>query len=46
LRQRNWIQICLMGEFSPDKLDSLLTWLAKHAAPNRQNSSVPAAVAV
>jgi aspartate aminotransferase-like enzyme len=33
LRQRNWIQICLMGEFSPDKLESLTSWLGKNAAP-------------
>jgi aspartate aminotransferase-like enzyme len=31
LRQRNWIQICLMGEYSPDKLESLTTWLGKNA---------------
>jgi aspartate aminotransferase-like enzyme len=32
LRQRNWIQICLMGEYSREKLDGLLAWLARHAA--------------
>jgi aspartate aminotransferase-like enzyme len=31
LRQRNWIQICLMGEYSREKLDGLLAWLARHA---------------
>ncbi len=45
LRQRNWIQICLMGEYSTEKLESLLTWLTKHAAPVRNNSSIPMAVA-
>jgi predicted DNA-binding protein (MmcQ/YjbR family) len=45
LRRRNWIQICLMGEYSPEKLDSLLAWLAKHAAPNRNTASVPMTVA-
>jgi aspartate aminotransferase-like enzyme len=45
LRQRNWIQICLMGEYSPEKLESLLTWLGKHAVPVRNNSAVSMAVA-
>jgi aspartate aminotransferase-like enzyme len=31
LRQRNWIQICLMGEYSREKLDGLLACLARHA---------------
>jgi aspartate aminotransferase-like enzyme len=30
LRRRNWIQICLMGEYSKDKIEALLTWLARH----------------
>ena len=38
LRQRNWIQICLMGEYSPEKLDTLLVWLGKHAAPSRNGA--------
>ena len=29
LRQRNWIQICLMGEYSREKLDGLLACLAR-----------------
>jgi aspartate aminotransferase-like enzyme len=33
LRQRNWIQICMMGEYSPESLESLTTWLARNAAP-------------
>ncbi|HUD49663.1 MAG TPA: aminotransferase class V-fold PLP-dependent enzyme [Candidatus Baltobacteraceae bacterium] len=45
LRNRNWIQICLMGEYSPEKLESLLVWLAKNAAPARNNSPVPMTVA-
>ncbi|HEX3989254.1 MAG TPA: aminotransferase class V-fold PLP-dependent enzyme [Verrucomicrobiae bacterium] len=45
LRQRNWIQICLMGEYSPDKLETLLTWLGKHAAPTRITAAVPMTVA-
>jgi aspartate aminotransferase-like enzyme len=40
LRQRNWIQICLMGEYSPEKLESLLTWLGKNASPTRSNPPV------
>jgi hypothetical protein len=31
LRQRNWVQICLMGEYSREKLDGLLACLARHA---------------
>jgi aspartate aminotransferase-like enzyme len=30
LRRRNWIQICLMGEYSKDKIESLLTWLTRN----------------
>jgi aspartate aminotransferase-like enzyme len=33
LRQRNWIQICLLGEYSQEKLESLTTWLGKNAQP-------------
>jgi aspartate aminotransferase-like enzyme len=29
LRQRNWIQICLMGDYTREKLDGLLAALAK-----------------
>ncbi len=32
LRQRDWIQICLMGEYSREKLDGLLACLARQAA--------------
>lgn len=31
LRHRNWIQICLMGDYSADKLEELTDWLAKNA---------------
>ena len=30
LRQRNWIQICLMGEYASEKLDGLAAWLGKN----------------
>jgi aspartate aminotransferase-like enzyme len=33
LRRRNWIQICLMGQYSPEKLESLTAWLGRSAAP-------------
>jgi aspartate aminotransferase-like enzyme len=33
LRQRNWLQICLMGEYSPEKLEALTAWLGKNAVP-------------
>jgi aspartate aminotransferase-like enzyme len=45
LRRRNWIQICLMGEYSPEKLESLLIWLGKHAAPTRSANGVTMTVA-
>jgi aspartate aminotransferase-like enzyme len=32
LRTRNWIQICLMGEYSEEKIDALLTWLSRNPA--------------
>jgi aspartate aminotransferase-like enzyme len=33
LRQRNWIQICLMGDYCQEKLESLTSWLSKNAGP-------------
>ena len=30
LRERNWIQICLMGEYSREKLEGLVACLARH----------------
>jgi aspartate aminotransferase-like enzyme len=33
LRQRNWIQICLMGDYCQEKLEALTSWLGKNAAP-------------
>jgi predicted DNA-binding protein (MmcQ/YjbR family) len=37
LRRRNWIQICLMGEYSNDKIEALLAWLSRNpvAAPKQ-----------
>jgi aspartate aminotransferase-like enzyme len=32
LKQRNWIQICMMGEYSREKLEGLVACLARHAA--------------
>jgi aspartate aminotransferase-like enzyme len=46
LRQRNWIQICLMGEFSPEKLESLTSWMVKNALPVPAALPARAAVAV
>jgi aspartate aminotransferase-like enzyme len=40
LRRRNWIQICLMGEYSQDKIETLLTWLSRNPVPTTR--SVPA----
>jgi aspartate aminotransferase-like enzyme len=31
LRQRNWIQICLMGDYCQEKLEALTSWLGKNA---------------
>ncbi len=33
LRRRNWIQICLMGEYSHEKLESLTAWLGRDTGP-------------
>jgi len=45
LRQRNWIQICLMGEYSPEKLESLTTWLGKNSVPTPATAPARATVA-
>src|SRR5665213_1584467 len=45
LRQRNWIQICLMGAYSTEKLEALLSWLEENWAPARSHPAVHAAVA-
>ncbi len=45
LRQRNWIQICLMGEQCPEKLDSLTAWLAKNPTFTRSLTPAPATLA-
>lgn len=44
LRRRNWIQICLMGEYSQEKIESLLNWLGRHpvAAPKQNSAHAPA----
>jgi predicted DNA-binding protein (MmcQ/YjbR family) len=44
LRRRNWIQICLMGEYSVDKIEALLTWLSRHPLATVKQPSVHAAV--
>jgi aspartate aminotransferase-like enzyme len=31
LRRRNWLQICLMGDYCQDKLEALTSWLGKNA---------------
>ena len=33
LRTRNWMQICLMGEYSRQKINELLYWMKRFAAP-------------
>jgi aspartate aminotransferase-like enzyme len=43
LRRRNWIQICLMGEYSKEKIEALLTWLSRNPADTvKQPSAQPA----
>jgi aspartate aminotransferase-like enzyme len=46
IRQRNWIQICLMGEYSQERLESLTTWLGKNAAPAQAPAPAAAAARV
>jgi aspartate aminotransferase-like enzyme len=38
LRRRNWIQICLMGEYTREKLDGLLACLGKYCGEARPES--------
>ena len=44
LRRRNWIQICLMGEYSKEKIEALLTWLSRN--PIAPGKHLPARAAV
>jgi aspartate aminotransferase-like enzyme len=44
LRRRNWIQICLMGDYSKEKIEALLTWLSRNPAGAVKQLSVQAAV--
>jgi hypothetical protein len=46
LRRRNWIQICLMGDYCQDKLEALTAWLGKNAGPAPAPASAPARTAV
>jgi aspartate aminotransferase-like enzyme len=45
LRRRNWIQICLMGDYSKDKLEALLVWLKRNPVSQGKLASSEAAVA-
>jgi aspartate aminotransferase-like enzyme len=45
LRRRNWIQICLMGEYSKDKIEALLTWLSRHPVATAKQLPAQAASA-
>ena len=38
LRKRNWIQICLMGEYSKEKIETLLGWLSKNPPPSAKHA--------
>ncbi|HEY3862087.1 MAG TPA: GNAT family N-acyltransferase [Verrucomicrobiae bacterium] len=42
IRQRNWIQICLMGEYCPEKLEALTSWLVKNVPAAHQAAPAPA----
>jgi len=44
LRRHNWIQICLMGEYSKDKIEALLSWLSRNPPTSVKQMSVQAAV--
>jgi aspartate aminotransferase-like enzyme len=44
LRRRNWIQICLMGEYSKDKIEALMHWLSRN--PPTVAKQLPAQTAV
>ena len=48
LRRRNWIQICLMGEYTREKLDGLLECLGRYCAEPKSDAGQrrPAAGAV
>lgn len=35
LRSRNWVQICLMGEYSRQKINELLYWMKRFSAPKQ-----------
>jgi aspartate aminotransferase-like enzyme len=39
LRRRNWIQICLMGDYAWERLDELTDWLGKNSAPRSEKAS-------
>jgi aspartate aminotransferase-like enzyme len=41
IRQRNWIQICLMGEYCPEKLEALTSWLVKNAQSAPETAPAP-----
>jgi aspartate aminotransferase-like enzyme len=40
LRARNWVQICLMGEYSRQKINELLYWMKRFGAPKQTAASV------
>ncbi len=37
LRSRNWVQLCLMGEFSRQKINELLYWMKRFGSPKNQS---------
>lgn len=43
LRARNWVQICLMGEYSRQKINELLYWMKRFTAPKQKNAPKPEA---
>jgi aspartate aminotransferase-like enzyme len=45
LRGRNWIQICLMGEYSKDKIEALLNWLSRNPIASAKHLPARAAIA-
>jgi aspartate aminotransferase-like enzyme len=43
LRRRNWIQICLMGEYTQEKINALLNWLSRNPPAGVRQAAMPAA---
>lgn len=45
LRKHNWIQICLMGAYSNEKLEALQVWLEQNWSPSKARAATHATAA-